>query len=312
MENRHNIGIIGGGICGLYLAWKFARLGEKVEVFERKKEIGNEVCSGLFSERILNFLPQSHKLVKNEINSAVIHFPKKDINVRFSKRFFVMSHFELDRLVASLAREAGAEIYLNRNIEELPQGFEKLIGCDGANSVLRRKLNLPNPAFRLGIHGFVKKRTTDSFVDVWPCKDGFIWKIPRGNEIEYGAIAKPETAKKLLNDFLTKNNISLGNINSKIIPQGLVIPDNQSITLCGDAAGLTKPWSGGGVVWSLIAAEILLKTFPDFSDYRARMKRFFLPKIIFSKSATKLIYFSGFKTPWLLPNSAKIEGDFLL
>ena len=76
--------------------------------------------------------------------------------------------------------------------------------------------------------------------------------------------------------------------------------------------GLTKPWSGGGVIWSLFAANILLKNFPDFIKYQKEVKKFFLPKIILSKIAKKLVYFFGFKIPWLLPKNFKIEGDFLI
>ncbi len=62
------IAIIGAGTCGLYLGWKLAEKKHKVTIFEKKKEIGQEVCSGLFSQRILKFLPQSRKLIQNRIN----------------------------------------------------------------------------------------------------------------------------------------------------------------------------------------------------------------------------------------------------
>lgn len=97
-----------------------------------------------------------------------------------------------------------------------------------------------------------------------------------------------------------------------LVPQGFLIPSNPKITLCGDAVGLTKPWSGGGVVWGLIAAEILLKNFPDFLKYKKEMKKFFLPKILFSKIATRLVYFLGFNFSWILPKNVKIESDFLI
>jgi len=42
------------------------------------------------------------------------------------------------------------------------------------------------------------------------------------------------------------------------------------------------------------------------------MKKFFLPKIIFSKIATKIVYFLGNKLPWFLPKNYKIESDFLI
>lgn len=328
------VAIIGAGICGLYLAWKLSEKGHKVLVFEKKERIGNDVCSGLFSQRILEFIPESRKLIQNEIKFVLLHFPKKTVTVRFSKNFFVMNHFELDKLTDSLAQKAGAEIVLNHNISSIPEelgpsssvkgeGFDRIIGCDGANSFVRRSLGLPEPKYRLGIQGFTEARPLSAsgeqfsassvdYVEIWPCKNGFIWKIPRGNEIEYGIVAEPKSAKMIFDNFLGKNNILLERTRSKIVPQDLIIPSNVSITLCGDASGLTKPWSGGGVIWGLKAAEILLKTFPDFLAYRKSVKRFFSPKIIFSKTAVKLVYFLGYKMPWFLPKKTRMESDFLL
>lgn len=306
------VAIIGGGICGLYLAWKLSEKGHNVTVFEKKREIGNPVCSGLFSERILHFIPESKKLIQNKINFVLLHFPKKTLRIDFSKKFLVMSHFEIDNFLAKLAQKSGAKIILNYNISTLPEEFDRIIGCDGANSFVRKNLGLPEPKYRLGIQGFVKKKSPENFVETWPSQNGFIWRIPRGKEIEYGILEKLNEAKKVFDDFLKKNNISIEKMKSKIICQGLIIPRNPLITLCGDSAGLTKPWSGGGVIWGLIAAEILLKNFPDFLTYQKAMKKFFIPKIILSKIAIKLVYFSGFNIPWFLPRNVKIESDFLI
>ena len=312
------IAIIGAGICGLYLAWKLAEKREAVTIFEKKDSIGKEACSGLFSERVLDFIPQSQKLVQNRINSALIHFPKKTIKLNFKTSFFVMSHFELDNLVAELARAAGAEIKLNHYETGSDRvSFDRVIGCDGAYSAVRKSLGLPDPFFRLGILGFIPKADNSNYVETWPVAPrqgpggGFIWKIPRGETTEYGIIAQSKEAPKLFENFLEKNNIKIEKRVSAAIPQGFSIPKHSSTTLCGDAAGLTKPWSGGGVVWGLLAAEILLKTFPDFLKYQKMMKKYFRPKIIFSKTATGLVYLLGFRAPWLLPKSIKIENDFL-
>ena len=306
------VAIIGAGTCGLYLGWRLAEKGHKVVIFERKGKIGNEVCSGLFSQRILKFIPQSKEQIQNQINFALLHFPGKTVKLKFSKKFLVMSHYKLDELVASLAQEAGAEIVLNNKISSLPEGFDRIIGCDGANSFVRKELKLPDVAFRLGIQGFIKEKCSLDFVEVWPCLNGFIWKIPRGNEIEYGIVSDFSSASSLFQSFLKKNNLLLERTKSRIIPQGLIISSNSQITLCGDSVGLTKPWSGGGVIWGLSAAGILLKTFPDFRRFGKKLKRFFLPKIILSKLAVKIVYFLGFRVPWLLPKTAKMESDFLL
>jgi len=342
------VAIVGGGITGLYLAWKLAEKGHQVTVFEKKEKIGKKACSGLFSERILEFIPQSQKLIQNQIGSALIHWvaggwrPKKTLTIRFSKKLLAMSHFELDNLVANLAENSGAKIILDHPLDLLPKGFDRVIGCDGPDSVVRKSLGLPEPTYRLAIQGFLLRKDFSNFVETWPTKSGFLWRIPRGEETEYGIISNPREAKTLFENFLNKNNLQLpersegwrrtkvhqlperserwrrtnilrlSRLESGIVPQGLLIPKHSLITLCGDAAGLTKPWSGGGVIWGLMAAEILLKNFPNFLKYQKEMKKTFLPKILLSKIATKIVYFLGFNFPWILPKNVKIESDFLI
>lgn len=305
------IAIIGAGITGLYLAWKLAERGEDVTVFEKREKIGKETCSGLVSERILDFIPQSENLVQNQIDSCLIHFPKRTLKINFARHFFVIEHSELDRLVASLAEKAGAKIILNHSIKNFSEEFNKILGCDGALSEIRKILGIRNPQFYLGIQGFVLEENDSKFVETWPTRNGFLWKIPRGKATEYGIMDIPEKAKKNFEKFLNQKNLHLTKINSAVIPQGLQIPTDQKITLCGDAAGLNKPWSGGGIIWGLISADILLQNFPDFIKYKKEVKRLFLPNIIFSKIAKKMIYFFGSKIPWFLPKNYTIDGDFL-
>ncbi len=305
------VAIVGAGINGLYLAWKLCESGHRVAVFERKEKIGKEACSGLFSERILGFIPGSRKLIQNQINSVLIHFPRRTVRIKFSRKFLVMSHFELDNLAAVIAKKAGAEIFLNSFVKEIPQGFDRVIGCDGAVSVIRKKLGLSKPKFRLGVLGFIQKPDNSSFVETWPIKEGFIWKIPRGKETEYGAIGNSKEVKNIFYNFLKKNNLQIERETAALVPQDLIVSLNGSVALCGDAAGLCKPWSGGGVIWGIIAANLLLKNFPDFIKYKNNLKRFFGPRIFFSRLATWAAYFLGFNFSWILPKNIKIESDFL-
>jgi len=309
--------IIGAGINGLYLARKLAERGEEATVFEKRDEIGKEVCSGLFSERILDFIPESRPLIENEIKSVLIHLSKKTLKIDFSRKFLVMSHYELDKLAAGLAEKAGAKIVFGRLIEgpdSVRNEADRIIGCDGPLSVVRKKLNLAEPDYRLAIQGFIPEEDDSDFVETWPVKSGFIWKIPRKKETEYGIIIRPSdlAERQKFEEFLDRNNLKLQRVQGAVVPQGFCLPKNPTITLCGDAAGLTKPWSGGGVIWGLMAADLLLKSFPDFLKYQKEAKRFFFPKILFSKIAVKTFYSFGINFSWLIPRKISLESDFLI
>lgn len=310
MDNL-KVAIVGGGVCGLYLAWKLSEKGYQVTLFEKKEKIGKESCSGLFSQRILEIFPPSQKLIQNQIDSTLIHFPRRTLRVKFSKKMLVMNHWELDNLLFSLAEKAGAKILLNHPLHSLPDGFDRIIGCDGPESFVRKSLHLKEPSFRLAIQGFIPEKNNSDFVETWAVKNGFIWKIPRGEETEYGIITSPRKAAEFFNNFLEKNNLKVERMKSALVPRGFIIPSHPTITLCGDAAGLTKSWSGGGVIWGLTAANVLLKNFPDFIEYKKETKKVLYTKILSSEIITKITYFLGFKAPWFFPENIKIENDFL-
>ena len=333
------VAIIGAGVCGLNLAKNLAQKGNEVTVFEKKTAIGKECCSGLFSVRLFDHIPEAQPLATNRIDRCVIHFLKKDINLAFRQPFFVLDHLQLDLLAAGLATCAGADIRLGENVNadrlsELNRQFDRLIGCDGALSITREYLKYgvfrgltsreedrplktsytktQKIIFFLGIQGFEKKSDNSGLVETWPTKNGFLWRIPRGETVEWGIMEKPEISRVLFDKFITDKNIAIKDIRSAVIPQGLVLPPNEKVTLCGDASGLTKPWSGGGVIWGLAQAGLLLKYFPDFLEYRKAARQIFGPKIALGNFAKNAAYFLGNRLPYLLPGKFLIDSDYLL
>ncbi len=303
--------IVGAGTIGLYLAWKLSKLGHKVTVFEKRGEIGKKVCSGLISERLLSFIPLTEDLIEHKINSCLIHFSKKEITLKMKPVHLIIDRQKLNTLLASLAQDAGTEILFGQSV--VSSEFDRVIGCDGALSETRKKLGLPQPFFRLGLQFFHSQEDYSQQVDTWPINSGFCWKIPRGKNIEYGAMGKIGLVKKEFFKFLSQENISTQEeIEAALIPQGLILPKTGETTLCGDAMGLTKPWSGGGVIWGLTAADILLKSFPDFRKYHQRAKRFFLPKLYKAKISVPLTYLLGSNCPFLLPSRISRDNDFPL
>lgn len=322
MENKNfKIAIIGGGLIGLYLAWKLSEQGHSVSVFDKKKEkeIGKKVCSSLFSERIKGFIPQVETCIKNEIAGCVINFPKKKIKLNFNPKHLVVDREKLSAILIDLIKKNKVTIFFEQELNQLPTGFDYIIGCDGVGSITRRLLNFPSPKIVLGSQIFVQKNNNSNNVFTFPTATGFCWKIPIGDYTEYGIMGDPKNLKKEFDDFLIEEQIKdYEKILSAAIPQprfslkdgGLIFPEQKNITLCGDASGLTKPWSGGGIIWGLTQANILLKTFPDFNKYKKETVKRFRWLILKGQISKKMIYFLGNNFPSLIPSELNYDNDF--
>jgi len=306
------IAIVGAGTIGLYLAWKLAEKGHEVTVFEKKAEVGKKPCSSLISERLKDFIPLKQSIITNRISSFIIHFPKKDIILNLKIPHLVINRKKLDETLLEFSQRAGVQIKFNKFISKIPEGFDRVIGCDGALSKIRDCLFLPQPYLRQGIFFRIPGQDSSFQVETWPLKSGFLWKIPRGEEIEYGGVGKVSLIRKGFEEFYLKQKINISKTKLKIslIPQGLIIPKTKDITLCGDSMGLTKPWSGGGIIWGLKASNVLLDNFPDFGKYHRKVKSFFRLKIIKGKLFNSLVYFSGNNFPFLLPKEINWDNDF--
>lgn len=308
--------IIGAGIIGLYLAWKLSQKGNKVFLFEKKsrEKIKDKACSTLVSERIKNFIPLNESIIENEISGCLINFPKKIVNLNFLPVHLILNRGLLIVKLLNLAEESGAKIFFEKEAREFPKDFDRIIGCDGAMSFVRQAIFGRQVNFKLGIQVFLEEKDCSGFVQTWPTISGFCWKIPRKNSVEYGILESHEKAMNLFLDFLEKNEIKnrvlRTNIKSALIPQGLFLPDCDNITLCGDAAGLCKPWSGGGIIWGLTAADILVEKFPDFKEYKKETEKFFQPKILKGKISNNLVHFFGNKFPYIFPSKIDYDNDW--
>ena len=308
--------IVGAGVIGLYLAWQLSLKGHKVSVYEKRSKEGSRLkaCSTLVSERIKDSIPLPDGCIENVISGCRIHFRGKTVQLNFKPHHLVLSKpMLLDKLL-ELALGSGAEVFFEKDAKELPQGFDKIIGCDGALSNVRKNLGLSDPSFRLGIQFFQKDQDSSSFVETWPTGNGFCWRIPKGKEVEWGILESPETALSQLKQFLKDKDIPFGGDSkfpAALVPSGLVLPQKDGeTTLCGDAAGLAKPWSGGGLIWGLKAANILLKDFPDFGAYRNETESFFYPKILKGRVSNFLVHTVGRAVPFILPGEIGYDNDF--
>jgi flavin-dependent dehydrogenase len=189
----------------------------------------------------------------------------------------------MDRLLADEAKSAGADLRTETPVVAVEQHDDSvevesedgttyearlIAGCDGPRSTVREEVGLEPPGELLqGVLGFTDEgeANTDPLVDVYvDVPDFFGWRIPRGDCVEYGAAAEGSPREHLEEaagvDLSTFDRLCAGQI--PIGPPPSTTTDRGF--LVGDAAGQTKPFTGGGIVYGMTAADIAARVIePD-------------------------------------------------
>ena len=309
------VAVIGAGPVGCYAALRLKDVfGITPVLFDKKTK--PKPCSGLFSKRILEFIPLPESVIDNEIKEVEINFGKKKVVLNFSPELFAVNRKLFDEYLLKLAKTKAK--FVNTKIKKVDKAgnvyygrtkrkFDLIIACDGALSTVRKSLSLPEPEYFLGLQFFVKRKTNSHKAITFATEHGFFWKIPRGNSTEYGIMEKPELARKKLFEFSRRLRVKPKNIEGALIPVGPITSPYDNIFLCGDAAGLCKPWSGGGIIWSFTAVEIMLRYFSNLAKASEKVKKVFEPKIKLYKKLSTIV---RKLSPLLLPKM-KIDTDWI-
>lgn len=261
--------IVGAGPVGLYLAGLLKKY--KILILEEHEKIGSPVhCSGLISSNLKKFVKMNKTFIENKVNSAVIHCKKSKVELKPREEVYVINREKFDSCLANVK----SNIFLGTKAEEIEikkenvmvktnKGIFKsklLIGCDGANSIVAKKINSRPKEILLGLIGIVEEENYSDFVEIFIDKekifDGFFWKIPRGETTEYGCFGK-KVNFKLLEEFFKIKDYKK---RAGLIPIGPGKTYFHRTLLIGDSAGFSKPWSGGGIIYGFTAAKIAAKT----------------------------------------------------
>ena len=300
------IAVIGGGVIGQYISWKLSEAGYDVSVFDyRKKEyLKDKSCSVLVSERIKDFIPITDDTIENTIEFCDINFPRRKTTLKFNPKHLALDKEKLMNTLLELNKKSGTRFFFETKIKRIPKGFDLIVGCDGADSTVRKILGLKNPKMRIGVQWFLNQKDSSKTTETFLRKGGFAWRIPRGEKIECGFFGDSEERGEDMRGALIPIP------GCPFINAGLIFSNKDNVALCGDAMGLTKPWSGGGIIWGLYSADILIKNFPDFKRYKKEVIRFFWWKILIGKILNNLVHFFGRYFPYIIPKKIDYDNDF--
>jgi len=276
--------VVGAGPAGSRFARRAAERGHDVLVLEQG-EIGRPLaCSGHVSLDVWEYVPDGARedLFQNAIRGARFHLggPGSDAH-RFHREEPISNAVDrvgLDRTLAAAAADAGADVRDGHTVTDVtprrdgvvvtasgPDGVEThearlVAGADGPRSRVRADLGIPDPdEFLHGVLGFDPDPDHGAFVDVHlTMPQFFAWRIPRGDAgVEYGLAVRPgDDAPTRFDAFLDEYGVEIERRCSGAIPIG---PPKRVVGrrgfLLGDAAGQTKPFTGGGILYGMRAAD---------------------------------------------------------
>jgi len=288
--------IVGGGPAGSLAA---LNLGEdfSVCIVEEHQAAGFPVqCAGLVSEECYERLRRySRRCFVGKIKGAFFFAPDGDyVELVGRRKGVVVERKILDVELLSKASEV-AEVLVktkfvgvNRKIKVIQLSKEKflsydrLIGADGATSKVASHFGFSQPKLYLATQVEATFEVMDEgMVELYfgsKFSDGFFaYAIPIDSGIaRIGVVSKSDPLaflRNLLNKHPSVSKRFGGSsieLNAGVIPIGLNEIAKENVCLIGDSAGMTKPYTGGGLYYHLIAAEILGESFPDLELYKER------------------------------------------
>jgi len=278
--------VVGGGPAGLYAAWRLAQAGFSTLVCEEHATIGTPVhCTGVLSAASFDEFPLPREAILNPLTTVQFVSPT-GLQVRYTPptlQAVVIDRARFDQRLATQARAAGAELQFNTRVSSLEVTRDEVLAnaggtpvrarlavlASGASYTLQRRLGLGLP--RAYLQTAQRELPARSLGDVViqfgsaVAPGGFAWAVPiqrpEGPHVRVGVMATGQTTNWY--EAMVGRLASWGVQPDGARPRLKFLPlrsisrtFGDRLLVVGDAAGLVKPTTGGGIHYSIVSASL--------------------------------------------------------
>ncbi|NIP39031.1 MAG: NAD(P)/FAD-dependent oxidoreductase [Candidatus Dadabacteria bacterium] len=288
MDTEFDVIIVGGGPSGLSAASFLSDKGYNVALFDRNNLIGEDVvCSGVISNEVFDRydLPTSSIVAKLKDAELVSPYGSSIQYSHSERSVSVVDRHKFDYNLFEKAQQKGAKILTAANVKSIKineDGALASVILDNEVKDFRSKLIVLATGVRFNLHpkvGFgrpskilkaiqveVGEVLSDKLKLFWGSQysDGFFgWSIPLDDGKTRVGVMTKSSPRESINNLLTELNydhhISTGCINYKQrgISFGSISKSySDRVIALGEAAGLVKTTTGGGIFYGILSAEI--------------------------------------------------------
>jgi digeranylgeranylglycerophospholipid reductase len=287
--------VVGAGPAGLYSALLLAEEGFDVTVLEEHPVTGVPThCTGVISDELSDLFKVPESLILNRPTTCAIVAPSgtRVSFVSHDEGIAVIDRGQFDTELALTARRAGVEIRTGFRVDRIAaRPYEVTVSGNGERLSarvgilacgvgygLQRQLGLGLPS--LFLHSAqveVDAHDTGTAVELHlgarTAPEGFAWLVPVVRDgrrrIKVGLMSRGDAAEHLTR-FLAAPGVAPRLASApprpirRLLPLGPVSKTyGERILAVGDAAGLTKPTTGGGIFYSLLSGLLAAETLTD-------------------------------------------------
>lgn len=284
--------VVGAGPAGSYLAYRLAKLGHQVIVFEQRPKMGDGVCcTGIVGKECFDRFPIANNAILTQASSAKFFSPSgKSLSLRKETvQAYVIDRAAFDGAVACRAQEEGADYLLSARVDdivladrcvraEVEHGGRMtdfyarvVVISSGFGGSLPKRLGLGKIGdFVLGAQAEVAAKGVDE-VEVYlgqSIAPGFFaWLVPTSSGKALVGLLTRRSPGSYLKNHLSRLFIegkiaspeaefTYGRIPLKPLPKTY----GERLVVVGDAAGHVKPTTGGGIYYGLLCADMAADT----------------------------------------------------